>query len=113
MKPSHKSIILLIIPLVLSAFTHLWNPIGYAPIQTDEGHYMRRTMHLLEGLGPEELEDSVTRNYDHPYFGQLFLATVFGLIGYPDSLNPSPGNVQSIEYLWEYLLLLILFLFIK
>jgi Dolichyl-phosphate-mannose-protein mannosyltransferase len=84
----------------LSAFTHLWNPIGYPAIHHDEGHYMRRALHVLDGLSPEELESGVARSYDHPYFGQLFLATVFGLIGYPDSLNPSPGNVQSIEMLY-------------
>ena len=100
MKSSHKSVILLLIPLVLSAFTHLWNPIGYPAIHPDEGHYMRRAMHVLAGLGPEDLESGVARNYDHPYFGQLFLASVFRLIGYPESLNPSPGNEQSIEMLY-------------
>ena len=88
------------IPLCLSAFTHLWNPIGYPAIHPDEGHYMRRAIHVLDGLGPEDLESGVARNYDHPYFGQLFLASVFRLIGYPESLNPSPGNEQSIEMLY-------------
>ena len=74
MKPNRRSNLLLLIPLVLSAFTHLWNPIGYPAIHTDEGHYMRRAIHVLDGLGPEDLESGVARNYDHPYFGQ----TVFG-----------------------------------
>jgi hypothetical protein len=32
-----RSILLLAIPLVLSAFTHLWNPLGFPDIFYDEG----------------------------------------------------------------------------
>jgi Dolichyl-phosphate-mannose-protein mannosyltransferase len=86
----------LAIPLILSAFTHLWNPIGYpSGPSNDEGIYIRRAMHVLTGQGPQE-----SRLYDHPYFSQLFLAGVFKVIGYPDSLNPSLGNVHSIETLY-------------
>ena len=35
-----------------------------------------------------------------PILDRLFLASVFRLIGYPESLNPSPGNEQSIEMLY-------------
>jgi hypothetical protein len=52
-------------------------------------------MHVLSGQGPQE-----SRLYDHPYFSQLFLAGVFKVIGYPDLLNPSLGNVHSIEMLY-------------
>jgi len=39
--------------------------------------------------------------YDHPYFGQIFLAAALGLIGYPDTLQPSAdGDVHSIESLF-------------
>ena len=87
---------LLAIPLTLSAFTHLWNPIGYpyGP-SNDEGIYIRRAMNILEGQGPQE-----SLLYDHPYFAQLFLAGVLGMIGYPHSLHPSLGDVHSIETLW-------------
>ena len=34
---------------------------------------------------------------DHPYFGWLFLGSIFSIINYPDSINPTPGNVNSIE----------------
>src|SRR5215207_6111230 len=37
-------------------------------------------------------------DYDHPYFGQLFLAAMLSIVGYPDSLHPSP-DVKSIEML--------------
>ena len=50
-KFNHKSILLIFIPLILSAFTHIWNPIGFPAIHVDEGHYMRRAMQVIEGLG--------------------------------------------------------------
>jgi Dolichyl-phosphate-mannose-protein mannosyltransferase len=87
--------------LVLSAFTHIWNPVGFPTLRPDEGAYMRRAMHVLEGLGPQDpasrfdhSQDS-TSSYDHPYFGQLFLAGVLKLIGYPTSvLNPSGSSLS-------------------
>ena len=57
---------------------------------------MERAMEVLEGHSPQEKETK----YDHPYFGQIFLAGIFKIIGYPDSLNPKPGNVQSVEILY-------------
>jgi hypothetical protein len=98
------SLLFLAIPLVLSAYTHLWNPIGFPTFHIDEGHYLRKAMYVLEGNGlqegPEEVLSSFGRIYTHPYFSQIFLAAVFGLIGYPDSLNPTAGDVHSIEMLW-------------
>ena len=60
---------------------------------------MRRAMHVLSGQGPQE---DLTF-YDHPYFGQLFLAAILGSIGYPDSMISSyvGSNLQhSIEALY-------------
>jgi hypothetical protein len=93
---------MVIIPLALSAFTHLWNPTGFPYFHGDEGHYMRRAVHVLDGLGPQEPRNitwSFERPYDHPYFGQLFLAGALGIVGYPDSLNPKTGDVHTIEIL--------------
>jgi hypothetical protein len=56
-------------------------------------------MHVLAGEGPQEVSGSFAM-YDHPYFGQLFLAGALGMIDYPRSLNPSIGDVQSIEMLY-------------
>ncbi len=70
------------------------NPAGFPDIFYDEGVYMRRAMHVLSGTGPQE-----GFFYDHPYFGQLFLAGVLETIGYPDSFHPSP-TAQSIEKLY-------------
>ena len=56
-------------------------------------------MLVLEGSGPQESANSgYPRTYDHPYFGQLFLAGLLGVTGYPNSLHPTP-DVQSIEML--------------
>ena len=92
-----KSLVLLAIPLILSVFTHLWNPIGFPAIHPDEGTYMRRAVHILAGLGPQEFATTQSNEitiydhpyhgqiylYDHPYFGQLYLAAILGLVGYP------------------------------
>ncbi len=56
-------------------------------------------MHVLAGQGPQEIVGSFSL-YDHPYFGQLFLAGALSIIGYPNSLNPLIGNVHSIETLF-------------
>ena len=84
--------------MALSAFTHLWNPAGfpYGPAN-DEGIYIRRAMNILEGQGPQE-----SFLYDHPYFAQLFLAGVLGIVGYPDSLHASANGdvLHSIELFW-------------
>ena len=56
---------------------------------------MRRAMHVLQGLGPQE-----SYFYDHPFFGQVFLAATLGIIGYPDSMKPYSGDIHSIEMLY-------------
>jgi len=56
-------------------------------------------MHVLDGQGPQE----DLSFYDHPYFGQLFLAAILGSIGYPHSMISSyaGSNLQhSIEALY-------------
>ncbi len=55
---------------------------------------MHRAMHVLSGLGPQE-----GSFYDHPFFGQIFLAGVLGTMGYPQSLHPST-NANSISLLY-------------
>jgi Dolichyl-phosphate-mannose-protein mannosyltransferase len=89
--------LLLAIPLILSAFTHLWNPIEFPSLHIDEGHYMRKTMSILEGTGLDPLA-----RYAAPYFGQIFLAGVLAIVGYPDSLNPSDGGdvLHSVQTLY-------------
>jgi Dolichyl-phosphate-mannose-protein mannosyltransferase len=93
-----KSIAFLAIPLALVVYTHLWNPTGYPTLHLDEGYYIGRSIHVSEGLGPKE----DTTRYDHPYFGWLFLGSIFNLIGYPDSANPTAGDPNSINMIWLF-----------
>ncbi len=87
---------ILVVSLLLSSFAHLFNPIGWPGLYYDEGIYMGRAMHLMNGLGPQE--DPTF--YDHPYFGQFFLAGIFSLIGFPHIISPQIGNTTSIEMLY-------------
>ena len=93
---------LIAIPLVLSAFTHLWNAAEFPELHPDESDYLRKSIHYLEGFGPQETSNDPIayrdHPYTHPYFGQLFLAGLLGAVGYPNSLHPTP-DVQSIEML--------------
>lgn len=77
--------------LALSAFTHLWNPVGFPEIFYDEGIYMHRTMNIIMGVGPQD-----GKFYDHPFFGQIFLGSILSSIGYPNSLNPSQDSILSL-----------------
>jgi hypothetical protein len=78
--------------------------VGFPDVFYDEGVYMRRAMHVLSGFGPQELFEGVNPYYDHPYFGQLFLAGIFKVIGYPNFLlNPSSSDsniLHSIQMLY-------------
>ena len=82
---------------MLSALTHLWNPIGFPGIYFDESIYAERSIRILEGLGPQ---DPASR-YDHPFFGQIFLAAILGIIGYPEFLDTSSSNTYSIETVYS------------
>ena len=93
--------IFIIVPLSLSAFTHLWNPVGFPAIYIDESHYLRRALQVLEGQGPQESLEVYDHPYDHPYFGQIYLAGLFALINYPESLNLSDvETIYSIQTLY-------------
>jgi hypothetical protein len=84
-------IYLIVIPLALSAFTHLWNPIGFPTFFIDEsGYYLPRALLFLETGNPR---DDFPR-YDHPYFGWMFLGAVLSIFGYPD-LRVSNLSIRS------------------
>ena len=80
---------LIFVPLVLSAFVHLWNPIGTPEIDGDEGHYYRRAINTMQGGPAEEVKVlGPNPSYDNPFFGQIFLASVLSIFNYPNSLDP-------------------------
>ena len=90
----------IIIPLALSVITHLLNPIGFPSVHTDEGHYMNRALHLLQGIGPHEGENIYTRIFDHPYFGQVLVAAALGLVNYPDFVTDGSNGESQIGMLY-------------
>ena len=75
--------------LILAGFTHLWNPIGFPHPNVDEGIYLGRAVNFLNTL--EVADNSI--GYDHPYFGQIFLAAFLGITGYQDFFS-SPGHLN-------------------
>ena len=92
----------ILFPVILASVIHLWNPGGFPSLHPDEGDYLRKTMHVLSGLGPQEdagERSAINQSYTHPHFGQLFLATILGILGYPQMVNAMP-DVHSIEVLY-------------
>jgi len=88
-----RSLVFILIPLVLSAYTHLWNPTGFPSIHTDEGHYLRKAIstEIGQGLQPQD-------RYRAPYFGQIFLAGIFNIIGFPNV--ETLGDKNPVEQLY-------------
>jgi hypothetical protein len=86
---------LLLVPLLISAFTHLWNPLGFPSFWYVEEIYLQRAMYVLHGLGTTDPSTTYGHPYDHPYFGQLLLAGLLKIINYPDSLDLSPSIPSS------------------
>jgi hypothetical protein len=88
-----RSLAFILIPLVLSAYTHLWNPTGFPSIHTDEGHYLRKAIstEIGQGLQPQD-------RYRAPYFGQIFLAGIFSIIGFPNV--ETLGEKNPVEQLY-------------
>lgn len=82
----------LLIPLLLSGFIHLWNPVGYPDIFYDEGIYMHHALNFLHSGNVQEGEF-----YDHPYFGTIAISSVLAITNYPD-VKPStdPNSLQSL-----------------
>ncbi len=87
-----KKKFLFLIPLVLASFIHLLNPVGFPDIFFDEGIYMRRAMNMMDTGNPQE-----SYLYDHPYFGQIILAGVLQITGYPhNGTLTDPESLQNL-----------------
>lgn len=92
--------LLILIPLILSSFTHLWNPAQFPSFHVDEGVYIRRALHTLHGLGPHDPDSrfdhpqSSTSAYDHPFFGQIFLAAIFKIVDFPQILKVGSDTIS-------------------
>ena len=98
-----RSLLFILIPIVLSSYTHLWNPTGFPSLHTDEGHYLRKAISTETGQGLQPQE-----RYRAPYFGQIFLAGIFSMIGYPNVDNLGDKNPVEQLYLVPRLIMGIL-----
>ena len=79
----------------MSAFIHLWNPIGFPFPDVDEGIYSGRAINFLDTFNPQDQYSG----YDHPYFGQILLAAFFGITGYQNLFNsPEFLNYEMILF---------------
>jgi hypothetical protein len=87
--------------LVISGITHLVNPVGFPDLFYDEGVYIGRALHFLNSGSAQDGDF-----HGHPWFGQVFLGTLFALSGFPeylaDSQNSgsdkgSPSDIQPVE----------------
>lgn len=79
-----KELALLSIVLVLAGLTHIFNVAGFPIFHTDEGHYMRRILVVLNGIGLQENTGFYKDAYDHPFFAQILIGTLLRLTGYPN-----------------------------
>jgi hypothetical protein len=92
--------LLILIPLILSTFTHLWNAAVFPSFHIDEGVYIRRALYTLSGLGIldpasrfDHPQDS-TSSYDHPFFGQILLASIFKIINFPNIVKTGSESLS-------------------
>jgi hypothetical protein len=89
--------LLLTVSLTLSVFTFLCYPLAFPHLIYDDGTYIGRAMHVLVSGSTQK-----GTIYDHPFFGQIFLAAMLWVTGYPNSIHPSSVGdvVQTVELLW-------------
>ena len=91
-KSKFQKILLLSIPLILSAYTHLLNPLGFPSVHIHELITCAGQCWGLNGSEPQESANSgYPRTYDHPYFGQLFLGGLLGGCGISKFVTPYTG----------------------
>jgi dolichyl-phosphate-mannose--protein O-mannosyl transferase len=61
-----------------------------------EGQYMHRAMQVLEDFNYHYKQSSIyPYPYDHPFFGQYFLAGMLAVLGYPESLHLSSSSTTT------------------
>ncbi len=90
-----KELLLLIIPLILTSFTHLWNLGEFPAFHDDEAAYMRRSFIVLNGVGLQEKTGFYKDAYDHPFFGQILMGNLLRLTGYPNfSMEQSASSIE-------------------
>jgi len=94
-----RSRVILIIPLLLSAFIHIWNPIGFpSPHHDEDTHYLPRALMFMKYADPQKQHPGV---YHHPFFAQIFLGTIFKAIGYPQAfITTGNSDIETIHLIY-------------
>ena len=80
----------IILSLVLSAITHLLNPVGFPDLFYDEGVYIGKALHFLQSNNPQE-----GYFHGHPVFGQIFLGMLFKFSGYTDTTQIHHSKIDN------------------
>ena len=80
----------IILSLVLSAITHLLNPLGFPDLFYDEGVYIGKALHFLQSNNPQE-----GYFHGHPVFGQIFLGMLFKFSGYTDTTQIHHSKIDN------------------
>ena len=83
----------IILSLVLSAITHLLNPVGFPDLFYDEGVYIGKALHFLHSHNPQE-----GYFHGHPVFGQIFLGMLFKFSGYTDTTHIHHSKIDNNKY---------------
>jgi hypothetical protein len=86
-------LIFIILSLVLSAITHLWNPVGFPDLFYDEGVYIGRALHFLQSNNPQE-----GYFHGHPVFGQVFLGMLLKLTEFTDTTHYYHSKTDTNNY---------------
>ena len=90
-----RSLLLLVVIIALSAYTHMWNPAGVPILHGDEGTYIKRGVGVLNG-------EILYGLHDHPFFGQVVIAGFMHVAGYQDLLDDPPEDPSHIRALYAY-----------
>ena len=110
---------LLVAIIVLSAYTHTWNPAGFPILHNDESVYVKRGVGVLNhgvlyGLHdhqffaydvlwtPTNFSEVLYGLHDHPFFGQTVLAGFMHVSGYGDLLDDPPADPSHLEAFYAY-----------
>ena len=88
-------LLLLVMILSLSAYTHMWNPAGFPGLLTDEGVYVKRGVGILDG-------QILYGKHDHPFLGQVIIAGFMHVTGYPGLFEDPSADPQYLASFYAY-----------
>ena len=86
-----RPLLLLVVIIALSAYTHTWNPAGFPVFHADETTYIKRGAGILNN-------EILHKGYDHPFFSQIVVAGFMHVTGYQnlfDDPSTDPSHLQA------------------